>query len=60
MAAIKRRKPKAERKERPIMVRVTDGQKDTLAEAAKASGLDLSSWIRSIALREAAKVSKPS
>lgn len=51
---MKRRKPKAERREAMIMVRVTEEQKATLAEASRAAGLDLSGWLRSVGLREAA------
>ena len=57
---MQRRKPKAERKERPIMVRVTDAQKEILTEAAREAGLDLSSWIRSVALQKAAAKSRAS
>ena len=48
---MKSRKPKAERKERPIMVRVTDAQKRKLATAARMAGLGLSTWIRTVALK---------
>ena len=49
-----RRKPKGDRKEKAILVRTTVEQKATLAAAAKRAGLDLSSWLRSLGLREAA------
>jgi uncharacterized protein (DUF1778 family) len=52
---MKRRKPKAERKESSVRIRLTDEQKTKLTEAASKTGLDLSGWIRSIALREAAR-----
>ena len=48
-----RRKPKSERKEDAILVRVTADQKATLQDAASRAGLDLSSWLRSLGLREA-------
>lgn len=48
-----RRKPKSERKEATILVRLTDGQKATLTRAAKKTGLGLSGWLLSMALREA-------
>ena len=51
---MKRRKPKADRKEATILIRLTDEQKATLAAAAKKAGLDLSGWLRSVGLREAA------
>ena len=53
MATIKRRKPKSDRKESGVLVRLTDEQKTTLTQAADAAGLGLSAWMRSLALREA-------
>lgn len=50
---MKRRKPKSDRREATILIRVTKEQKATLTEAAKKAGLDLSGWVRSLALREA-------
>lgn len=50
---MKRRKPKCERKEATILIRLTDEQKETLTSAAKKAGLDLSGWVRSLALKEA-------
>lgn len=50
MAAKKRRK--AVRKEKGILIRVTQAQKEALAEAAEKAGLGLSSWLLSVALRE--------
>jgi len=52
----KRRKPASERREDIIRIRVTASQKKRLAQAAKAAGLDLSAWIRAIALRAAEAV----
>ena len=52
---MKRRKPKADRKEATILIRLTDEQKEKLTSAAKKAGLDLSGWVRSLALREAAE-----
>ena len=52
----KRRKTQAERKEDMIKVMVTSAQKRLFTEAAKGAGLDLSNWLRSIAIREAKKV----
>lgn len=52
---MKRRKPKAERKEDVIRVRLTAEQKDALTKTAKKAGLDVSGWIRSVALREAGR-----
>lgn len=54
--AIKRRKPKAARKESTVMIRVTAAQKRVLADAAERAGLDLSSWLRALGLRAAAEV----
>lgn len=53
---MKHRKTKAQRKEELIRVRVTSEQKKTLAEAATTAGLDISAWLRSIALREATQI----
>ena len=50
---MKRRKPDAARKDESIRILVTAEQKATLAAAAERAGLDLSSWLRSIGLREA-------
>ena len=52
---MKRRKPKGERKEESVRIRLTDEQKETLTKAATKAGLDVSEWIRSIALREAVR-----
>lgn len=52
---MKRRKAKAERKEESVRIRLTDEQKETLTKAATRAGLDVSGWIRSIALREAGR-----
>lgn len=39
-----------------LRVRLTDAQRALLAEAAEVRGLDVSSWVRSVALREAGAV----
>jgi uncharacterized protein (DUF1778 family) len=52
---MKRRKQKAERKEASVRIRVTADQKDALTKAATKAGLDVSGWLRSIALREAGR-----
>jgi hypothetical protein len=49
---MKRRKPKAQRKEEAIRVRVTADQKRALADRAAREGLDVSAWLRSLGLRE--------
>jgi uncharacterized protein (DUF1778 family) len=51
--AKKRRKPKAQRKEADIRIRVTDAQKKALTEAASSAGLGVSSWLLMLGLREA-------
>lgn len=51
----KRRKPKAQRKEETVRIRVTVEQKRTLSAAADRAGLDVSSWLRALGLREAGK-----
>jgi len=53
MATVKRRKPKAQRKEAIVNVRMTDEQKATLTEAASRVGLGVSSWLLTLGLREA-------
>lgn len=54
---MQRRKPKAQRKEEAIRVRVTAEQKAVLAETAAREGLDVSAWLRAVGLREVARVS---
>ena len=51
---MKRRKPKTQRKEQMIRVRVTDEQKRILSACAEKAGLDVSAWLRAVGLREAA------
>jgi len=51
---VKRRKPKAERKEELIRVRVTVDQKEAFVDAAGKEGLDVSSWLRRLGMRAAA------
>ena len=53
MAAKKRRK--AVLKDRAILVRVTETQKETLAKAAEKAGIGLSSWILTVALAAASR-----
>lgn len=53
MATVKRRKPKALRKEESIRIRVTAEQKAALEEAAKRAGIGVSSWLLTLGLREA-------
>jgi len=50
---MKRRKPKALRKDDMIRIRVTADQKRVLTEAAERTGLDVSAWLRVLGLREA-------
>jgi uncharacterized protein (DUF1778 family) len=50
---VKRRKPRRERKEDLIQIRVTTEQRHTLKTAADRAGLDLSSWMRMVGLRAA-------
>jgi uncharacterized protein (DUF1778 family) len=49
----KHRKPKRERKEDRIIIRVTEEQKATLAQAATKTGLGVSPWLLSLGLKEA-------
>ena len=50
--AVKRRKPKGERKEGEIRVRVTVKEKETWTAKARTDGRDLSGWLRFLANRE--------
>jgi uncharacterized protein (DUF1778 family) len=50
---VKRRKPKTQRKEESIRIRVSAQQKRALIAAAERAGLDVSSWLRTLGLREA-------
>jgi len=45
-----------ERKDKGILIRVTEAQKRVLVKTAKATGLGLSSWMLSIALRAAQRM----
>ena len=51
---VKRRKPKALRKEEMIRIRVTAEQKRLMTEAAERTGLDVSAWLRVLGLRKPA------
>ena len=53
---MKRRKPKSQRKDALVRVRVTDEQKEMFANSALQSGLDVSSWLRLVGLKEASAV----
>jgi uncharacterized protein (DUF1778 family) len=53
IVAMKRRKSDNERKDFVVRLRVTADQKEFLMKASEQVGLDLSNWIRFIALREA-------
>lgn len=53
---MKRRKPKAERKEDQVRILVTAGQKRRLVAAAIESGQGVATWLRAVGLREAGKV----
>lgn len=53
MATGKRRKPASDRKEGSIRIRVTDAQRRQFREAASRAGLDVSAWLRSIAVKAA-------
>ncbi len=53
MAAKKRRKPKAERKEQVLRIRLTKEHKARLETAAKRVGTPVSTWLLAVGLREA-------
>ncbi|MGG7380469.1 plasmid mobilization protein, partial [Escherichia coli] len=48
-------KAKTARKDNQIRVRLTSKQKRVLIAAAQRAGLDVSSWLRTIGLREASR-----
>ncbi len=48
----KRRKPAKARKDDQIRIRVTEEQKRAFTDAAERAGLDVSSWLRSLGMRE--------
>ena len=50
------RKAKNQRKDDEIRIRLTVEQKRMLTQAAEKVGLDLSPWLRSLAVREAERV----
>jgi len=50
---MKRRKPKADRKDTEVRVRLTIAQKCVLAAAADRESLAVSSWVRKVALQTA-------
>ncbi len=52
---MRRRKPKAERKEQQVRVLLTEDQKRELSVAAKRTGQGLATWLRVVGLREAAR-----
>ncbi len=53
---IKRRKPKAARKEDQIRVLVSHAEKQRLIDAAALSGQGVATWLRAIGLQEAARL----
>ena len=53
---MKRRKPKAERKELHVRVLLTQAQKRAVIEAATRSGQGVATWLRAVGLREAARL----
>jgi uncharacterized protein (DUF1778 family) len=51
-------KPAKLRKSQTIRMRVTDDQKETMEQAAAAEGLELSQWLRQLALKAAGALPK--
>ena len=49
-------KPAASRKEEQVRIRCTAAQKALLIAAADRAGLEVSSWLRSVGLREAERL----
>jgi uncharacterized protein (DUF1778 family) len=58
MAAKKTTQRKTGRKDKGILIRVTEAQKRVLAATAKSTGLGLSSWMLSVALHAAKKLKR--
>lgn len=56
--AAKRRKPRDERKEESIRIRITTAEKEAWAKAAAADGRDVSGWLRHLANQAAARAPK--
>lgn len=56
---VKRRKPKALRKEDSIRLRCTTEQKERLIAAAQRDGQGISSWLLALGLREARRTEPP-
>ena len=56
MAAKKPKVRKAGRRTKAIFIRVTEAQKQVIAEAAKETGISLSSWVLSVVMRAAQKM----
>lgn len=52
---MKRRKPAEDRKDEMVRIRMKMKTKNMLVEAAESDGLDLSSWLRMLGVREAKK-----
>jgi uncharacterized protein (DUF1778 family) len=50
---MRRRKPKGARKVDQIRIRVTQEQKELISQAAQKAGMDVSPWLRALAVREA-------
>jgi uncharacterized protein (DUF1778 family) len=59
MPDVKRRKPKALRKEDSIRLRCTEEQKERLNAAAARDGQGVSSWLLALGLKEARKTEPP-
>jgi Mobilization protein NikA len=48
---MKRRKPKAQRREELVRIRLTREQKEMFVNSAAAAGLDVSSWLRTLGIQ---------
>lgn len=49
---------KAVRKDKVILIRATEAQKQAMTEAAEKAGLGVSSWMLSVALREIQRIAR--
>jgi hypothetical protein len=57
--ASKKRRPKDDTKDDVIRMRVTADQKRAISSAAERDGLEVSQWLRQLALRAAGALPKP-
>jgi uncharacterized protein (DUF1778 family) len=59
MAKVPKKRASKDRKDEVVRMRVTADQKQVLADAAEKAGLELSQWLRQLALRAAGALREP-